>query len=253
MSGIISLDEDPEEARNRAAAALKDGLVVVLPTDSVYALVADAFSRTATQQLFGAKGRGRSVPLSVLIRSPRQTTGLVQDISEAAERLMASYWPGPLTLVFRATEGLTWDIGITRGTVGLRIPTDDFLLGLIAEVGPLAATSANKRGHPVPETATEARRQLGLSAPLYIEAGPRFGPRSTIVDVTREGAEVLSVGAIPAEHITAVAGGEIGWGARPSEVNATPGTTEPADASDAPDATGSPLPAEGTKTPTVDE
>lgn len=216
MSAIITLEE-PEEARTRAATALRDGLLVVLPTDSVYALVADAFSRTATQQLFGAKSRGRTVPLPVLIRSPRQTTGLVEDIPEEAERLMASYWPGPLTLVFRAVEGLSWDIGDSQGTVGLRIPTDDLLLELIADVGPLVATSANKQGEAVPTTATAARRRLGLTASLYVEAGERSGARSTVVDVSRGLVEVLSEGAVPSAHVERVASGEVPWGARPED------------------------------------
>lgn len=221
MSAMVRLEE-VEEARTRAATALRDGLLVVLPTDSVYALVADAFSRTATQQLFGAKRRGRTVPLPVLIRSPRQTTGLVEDIPEEAERLMASYWPGLLTLVFRAVEGLSWDIGDTQGTVALRIPTDDFLLGLIADVGPLVATSANRQGDPVPQTAAAARQQLGLTAALYVEAGERSGARSTIVDVSRGRVEVLSEGAVPSAHVDQVASGGVSWGVRPDDGTATP-------------------------------
>jgi L-threonylcarbamoyladenylate synthase len=203
------------ETRDRVVEALRDGLLVVLPTDSVYALVADAFSRSATTRLTGAKRRSRATPPPVLIRSPRQTTGLVEDIPEHAERLMASYWPGPLTLVFQMAEGLNWDLGDSAGTVSLRVPTDDFLLSVIREVGPLAATSANRAGQPLPTTAAEARERLGLSAALYVDGGERDGPRSTIVDVTGERAQVLAEGAVPTADVEAVATGQVAWGARP--------------------------------------
>ncbi len=213
MTEVIAVED--EAARGRAIDALRGGRLVVLPTDSVYALAADAFSKVATQRLFGAKRRGRATPLTVIVRSPRQTTGLVEAINESAERLMAAYWPGPLTLVFRSVEGLNWDIGESKGTVSLRMPSDDLLLDLVADVGPLAVTSANRRGEPVPANAADARKQLGLSAALYLDGGERTGPSSTVVDVTGEGADVLREGAIPADAIAKVAAGETGWGARP--------------------------------------
>jgi len=217
VSEIISLADDPTAARARALEALRDGLLVVVPTDSVYALVADAFSKAATQRMFGAKRRGRSVPLPVVIRSQRQTTGLVEDIPEFAERLMAAYWPGPVTLVFAAAEGLTWDVGDAKGTVSLRMPTDDFLLGLVGAIGPLAVTSANRKGQPVPTTAQQAQELLGQSAAVYIDGGERRGATSTIVDVTRDRAHVLSEGAVSAADIEAVATGATPWGQRPAD------------------------------------
>jgi len=239
VSEIVSLAEDPEAARDRAVKALRDGKIIVLPTDSVYALCTDAFSKLGTQRLFGAKRRGRATPLSVLIRSQRQTIGLVEEISEAAERLMAAYWPGPLTLVFPAAEGLSWDIGEAQGTVALRMPTDDLLLELIADVGPLAVTSANRRGEPVPETAAAARRQLGLAVSVYLEGGERQGSASTVVDVTRARPEVLREGAIPADDILRVADGETTSDARPdaaAQPRAGAGATALGDAE--PDAAG---------------
>lgn len=208
VSEVVAVED--ANARERAVEELRNGRLVVLPTDSVYALAADAFSRSATSRLFGAKRRGRATPLTVIVRSPRQTTGLVEAVSEPAERLMAAYWPGPLTLVFRAVEGLNWDIGDSQGTVSLRMPADDLLLELVADVGPLAVTSANRRGEPVPQTAADARRQLGLSASLYLDGGERSGPSSTVVDVTRDRADVLREGAIPADEVA-----EVATGARP--------------------------------------
>lgn len=215
--------EDPG-ARDQAADLLRKGRVVVLPTDSVYGLVADAFSKVGMQRLFGAKRRGRGTPVTVVIRSQRQTTGLVEVIDEPAERLMAAYWPGPLTLVFRAVPELSWDIGASEGTVSLRIPSDDLLLDLAGEVGPLAVTSANHQGRPVPTTAAEAQRQLGLAAALYLDGGERSAPTSTVVDVSRGSFAVLRQGAIPADHVEQVATGLLPWGERPAAVSSAPRT-----------------------------
>ena len=214
MSQVVQLDA--ADAREQAIAALRAGSLVVLPTDSVYGVAADAFNPVATQRLIGAKRRGRNVPLPILIRSPRQTTGLVAELGEPAERLMAAYWPGPLTLIFTAVDDLSWDIGDNKGTVALRMPTDDFLLELIAEVGPLAVTSANRRGEPVPTTVEAARTQLGVAVELYIDGDERNGPTSTIVDVTRPQIEVLAEGAITAADVRLVASGAVAWGTRPA-------------------------------------
>jgi len=207
---------EAERARARALAALRAGDLVVAPTDTVYAVVGDAFSPGATARLLALKQRGRAVPLPVVIRSPRQVSGLVEHIPEAGERLMASYWPGPLTLVLPAAEGMTWDLGETRGTVSLRMPAADFVLDLVAEIGPLACTGASRGGVAPAEEVAQVRRHLAADVALYVDGGPQTGPQSTVVDVTREGAQVLRPGAIPTEHIRQVAEGEVGWGSRPT-------------------------------------
>jgi L-threonylcarbamoyladenylate synthase len=216
VSDVIDL-ADPEVARERAVSVLQAGHLAVLPTDTVYAAVADAFKPAATQRLFGAKRRTRTVPLPVLVRSPRQVAGLVADVPEPAERLMATYWPGPLTIVFTATDGLGWDLGETRGTVALRMPADDLLLAVIGEVGPVAASAANRGDGPPPTILAAAREQLGESIALYIDGGHRDGQPSTVVDVTRGGADVLREGAVLTDHVAAVATGAVGWGERPEE------------------------------------
>lgn len=208
--------EEVEDAHARALAALRAGDLVVVPTDTIYAVVGDAFSPGATGRLLALKQRGRAVPLPVVIRSPRQVSGLVEHIPEAGERLMASYWPGPLSLVLPAAEGMTWDLGETRGTVSLRMPAADFVLDLIAEIGPLACTGASRGGVAPAEEVAQVRRQLAADVALYVDGGPRTGPPSTVVDVTRDAAQVLRPGAIPAEDIRQVADGEVGWGSRPT-------------------------------------
>lgn len=202
-----------------AVEALRSGDLVVVPTDSVYAIVADAFSRAATGRLLSLKERGRA-PLPVVVRSPRQVSGLVEHIPEPAERLMAAYWPGPLTLVFPAADGLAWDLGDARGTVSLRMPAADFLLDLVAEIGPLACTGASRRGDVAPEVA-DVRRHLVADVALYVDGGHCSGPPSTVVDVTRARCTVLRPGAIDAQDVDLVAGGMVGWGRRPGDAEAT--------------------------------
>lgn len=214
MSDVVPLSES-EQARSRALDALRAGDLVVVPTDTVYAMVANAFSPPATARLRAVKRRGGGTPVPVVVRSPRQVSGLVEHVPEAAERLMASYWPGPLTLVLAAAEGMTWDLGDTQGTVSLRMPAADFLLDLVAEIGPLACTGANRSGSPVATDVAGVRRQLVADVALYVDGGRREGPASTVVDVTRTRADVLRPGAISEEDIRLVAQGTVGWGRRP--------------------------------------
>ena len=221
------LADDPEGVRTRVIEVLNDGGIVVLPAEGVYAVVADAFNATATQRIFGARRRSRAVPLPVLIRSQRQVSGLVMEVPDCADRLMASYWPGPLTLIFKHGDTLTWDLGDTRGTVQLRLPTDDFLLEVIGVVGPIAATSANRLAKPRPRTVEAAREMLGTLVQLYVDGGTREGKVSSVVDVSRGRAEVRRVGAITRDHLLQVANGVVAWGRAP-RIAPTPAAEEPA-------------------------
>ncbi|CAN5194832.1 hypothetical protein BH23ACT9_BH23ACT9_00070 [soil metagenome] len=229
VSTIISLD-DPEAALAKAVEALSGGSVVVMPVGGVYAVVADAFRAPATQRIFAARRRSRATPLPVLIRSERQVAGLAGEVPEAADRLMAAYWPGDLTLILRASDGMTWDLGNSLGTVQLRLPSDDFVLRLIGTVGPLACTSANRLDQPRPVTVDEAKQQLGVLVPVYLDGGELDGSVSTIVDATGPSLVVAREGSIPAHHIELVGGGELPWGERPVE---PVGSTGEADAPDA--------------------
>lgn len=214
MSDVLA---QGEEARARTVHALRTGNLAVVPSDTVYAVIADAFSTQATGKLRELKGGGRSAPLTVLVRSPRQVSGIVEHVPESAERLMASYWPGALTIVFPAADGLTWDIGDTAGTVALRMPADDDLTTLIEAVGPLASSAATRAGSAVASEAASVREQLGDDVAVYVDGGPRSGTPSTVVDVTRDVTHVLRAGAIGADHVLQVAGGTVGWGRRPED------------------------------------
>ena len=215
MPEIISAD-DVDTAVKRAVEALQAGDLVVLPTDTVYAVVADAFQNSATQRLLGAKRRGREVPLSLLIRNPRQVIGLARDVPETAERLMASYWPGPVALVLPEQPDMPWELGHTAGAITLRMPAHDLLLAIAAEVGPLACSAANRRGDLTPTTVEEAEVHLGDVVDLFIDGGPSAPALTTIVDCTRDEVHVLREGLVSTGDVRRVALGDVGWGQQPS-------------------------------------
>ena len=184
--------------------------MVLLPTDTVYGIAADAFSAAATAGLFEAKRRSRRFPLPVLIRSPKQLAGLCTVVPEAAERLMAAYWPGPLTIIVPSEPNLAWDLGDAQGTVAVRMPFDDVTLDVIRNVGPLAVTGANLAGQPPAPTAEAAQQQLGEAVQVYVDDGPRRGRRpSTVVDLTRAAPAVLRDGAVDGDQALRVARGEL--------------------------------------------
>ena len=188
-----------------AASAVRRGELVVLPTDTVYGIGADAFSSEAVADLLDAKGRGRNMPTPVLIGSPNTLHGLVTDFSELAWELVDAFWPGALTLVARHQPSLQWDLGDTRGTVAVRMPLHPVAIELLTEVGPMAVSSANLTGHPAPETCDAAREMLGDSVSVYLDGGPTPGNvPSSIVDVTRQVPVLLRAGAISAEELRKV-------------------------------------------------
>lgn len=230
MSEIVDATGDDRAAAVQAAAdALHTGELAVLPTDTVYGVAADAFHAEGTARVFRAKDRSRAFPLPVLVRSPKQVLGLVTRVPEVAERLMAAYWPGALTLVVASDPNLTWDLGDARGTVALRMPLDDVTLEVVREVGPLAVTSANRSGSPPARTAAEAHDALGDAVAVYVDDGPRTDTSpSTIVDLTRGEPHVLREGAIASTQVLAVARGELA----PHEVDLPPTTPDDDDMDD---------------------
>lgn len=207
---VVNADVDGQAAIATTARILRDGGLAVIPTDTVYGLAADAFHQQATRKIFTAKQRSRAMPLSVLVRSPKQLLGLCQPLSDAAERLMAAFWPGPLTLVVAAAPRLQWDLGETDGAIGVRMPLDDIALAVIREVGPLAVTSANAPGRPLARSISQAREQLGDTVDVYLDAGPRDGgAASTAVDLTRATPAILRSGDLDDADVLAVADGSL--------------------------------------------
>jgi L-threonylcarbamoyladenylate synthase len=209
MSPVIDcLTEDGlAEGIAAAAEAVRGGEVVVLPTDTVYGVGVDAFSSDAVAAVLLAKGRGREMPLPVLVPNPQTVDGLAANVPAYARDLIKAFWPGPLTLVLHAQSSLMWDLGDTNGTVALRMPQNDIALRLLTEVGPMAVTSANVSGQPPPSNILDAATQLGSAVKVYLEAGPSAGGlASTILDCTGEGPVILRAGAVTAGQIQEVLG-----------------------------------------------
>ncbi len=192
-----------------ARAALGKGELVVLPTDTVYGVAADAFDAAAVQRLLDAKGRTRQSPPPVLIPGLPTLDALATDIPDSARALVAEFWPGGLTVILRATPSLVWDLGETGGTVALRMPNDPLALELLAETGPLAVSSANLTGQPAATTAAGAQEMLGDSVAVYLDGGERHDAvASTIVDATDPAGRIsiVRLGAVSAERIRDVVG-----------------------------------------------
>ncbi|MFD5620253.1 L-threonylcarbamoyladenylate synthase [Streptomyces yangpuensis] len=196
---------DRKTGLREAASAVRRGELVVLPTDTLYGIGADAFSPEAVHDLLAAKGRGRGMPTPVLIGSPNTLHGLVTDFSEQAWELVDAFWPGALTLVAKHQPSLAWDLGDTHGTVAVRMPLHPVAIELLTEVGPMAVSSANLSGHPAPEDCDAAREMLGDSVSVYLDGGPTPGIEpSSIVDVTGKVPVLLRAGALSADQLREV-------------------------------------------------
>jgi L-threonylcarbamoyladenylate synthase len=185
-----------------AVEAAKNGELVVLPTDTVYGIGADAFSPHAISNLHTARGADRRVPPPILVGSRHTLDGLVYALAKPARELADAFWPGALTLLVEHSPSLNWDLGDTGGVVAVRMPLHPVALEVLREVGPMAVTTANKVGSPAPRTAEEAQEQLEYAVRVYLEAGEAVDPApSTVVDVTGEVPRVLRDGAVRFEKL----------------------------------------------------
>lgn len=187
--------EQRETALAAATHALRSGEVVVIPTDTVYGIAADAFKPEAVRALLAAKGRGPSMPPPVLVATAATIDALAVQVPDWGRALIEKFWPGPLTIVFHEQPSLMWDLGETKGTVAVRMPDHAIALDLIAAVGPIAVSSANTTGQPAATTAAEAVRMLGDLVTLDAGDSP-VGEASTIIDATTSTPRVLRLGAI---------------------------------------------------------
>ena len=206
--GLLYDCRDPAirvDAVASAADSVAAGELVVLPTDTVYGLGADAFQPAAVGELLRAKGRGRDFPVPVLVGSWSTIDGLVSNVDHRTRDLIEAFWPGGLTLVVRHAPSLSWDLGDSNGTVAVRMPLHPVAIELLETTGPMAVSSANRHGEPPAQTAAEARSQLGEDVAVYLEDGQvPGGVASTIVDVTTERPRVLRLGALELDELKKV-------------------------------------------------
>ena len=252
--------ESREDALAAAVDAVRGGGLIVLPTDTVYGIGADAFTPQAVQDLLEAKGRGRDTPPPVLIGDHAVLMALATDLPDYVEDLTEALWPGALTIILTAQPSLTWDLGETRGTVALRMPEDETALELLRRTGPLAVSSANRHGKPAARTVLEAATQLGDAVEIYLDGGDaQLGESSTILDATVTPAEIVRAGGITKQQIIDVVGdiftapepeegpadadaeqGEDGDGTATSDADAPTGDAQEAEGTSAEDAAPAP-------------
>jgi L-threonylcarbamoyladenylate synthase len=200
-------DEEREAAIEAAARAVQRGGLVVLPTDTVYGIGADAFSSSAVRALLAAKNRGPDMPVGVLVGSWSTIDGLVLSVPRPARLLIEAFWPGDVSIVLPHAPSLSWDLGRSGGTVMLRMPLHPVAIELLREVGPMAVSSANVSGQPPAATAQEAREQLGESVSVYLDGGPSGeAVPSTIVDLSGDEPVVLREGAVSVAAISEALG-----------------------------------------------
>ncbi|MDX6280797.1 MAG: L-threonylcarbamoyladenylate synthase [Kribbellaceae bacterium] len=189
-------------AYRAAVDAIEAGDLVVLPTDTVYGIAADAFKADAVQRLLDAKGRGRDMPPPVLISVVESLDALATDVPEAGRKLCEKFWPGPLTVICHAQGSLMWDLGETQGTVALRVPDHENTRELLSRTGPLAVSSANLSGQPAALDVYDAEAQLLDSVAVYLDGGAVTGGQpSTIVDLTGDVPHIVRIGALSVQQI----------------------------------------------------
>lgn len=201
----MTTEDEREAAIEAAASAVRRGQLVVLPTDTVYGVAADAFSPDAVQALLDAKGRGREMPPPVLVSAPTTLDALAVGVPAYARALVERFWPGPLTVVCRQQSSLQWDLGETRGTVAVRMPDHEVALAVLERTGPLAVSSANITGRPAARDADEAEQMLGADVEVVVDGGPvSGGEASTIIDCTGPQGRVLRRGALSLDELNEV-------------------------------------------------
>ena len=195
-----------DKAIAAALAAVRRGDLVAIPTESVYAVATDAFSRRGVAALREAKGYDEQVPLPVLVGARATLGGIALRVSDEARDLVEAFWPGPLTVLLRPQPTLAWDLP-DDAPLAVRMPLHPVAVALLAQSGPLVATTANAPGQVAPADVDEVLVQLGDTISLALDAGPLVddvGLPSTIVDLTGPVPRLVRAGAISLERVRAI-------------------------------------------------
>ena len=225
MHPLIRDPRTDDHAIGDAVRLLKAGRLVVFPTETVYGLGALAFDQAAVASVFAVKGRPQDNPLILHLASPDDLRLVARDVPQVARVLVDTFWPGPLTLVFRRRDEVP--CGVTAGldTVAVRVPDHPIALDLITALGaPIAAPSANRSGRPSPTTAAHVAHDFGTSVPLILDGGfALIGLESTVVDVTAQIPRLLRPGGISLEELRAVIG-DVEWRLENGAEARSPGT-----------------------------
>jgi len=196
---IVKLDPArPEQAFARCREVIRAGGVIAYPTDTFYGLGADPGNPRAVRRLFEIKGRQADQPVLLLIRDAAAVRDWAAEVTACADDLMRRFWPGPLTLVFKAQPAVMPELTGGTGGIGLRVPGAIITRDLVRFLGSaLTGTSANISGGPSPRTATEAAASIGDLVDLILDGGVTAGGKpSTVVDVRGEEPMVIRAGAL---------------------------------------------------------
>jgi len=201
----IHPDEPEPELVGHVAECLRSGMVVALPTDTFYGLAVDPVNLRAVEQIYELKSRARYKPLSLLIADVTQAYELVRDLDMAFDKLAERFWPGPLTIIVKASSRLPLRVTANTGNVALRVPEAAIPRAVVKRLGlPITATSANLRGLPECTFAQCVREQLGDRIPMIVDGGPTSrATATTIVDLSGGGKSwmILREGAVPTHEI----------------------------------------------------
>ncbi len=205
---IIGVDPASDDVPRRALEVFEEGGLVAFPTDTFYALGADARDADAVARVFAAKRRPREEPLPVLVADRDQWRALVADLPEAALRLADRFWPGALTIVCRRGPGVPLMLAGGGDTIGVRQPALPIAAGLCGALGgPIVGTSANTHGGPAPVTAGLVALDLGAQVDLILDGGRcPLALASTVIDVTRTPAAIVRPGAVSMDALREVLG-----------------------------------------------
>ena len=205
---IIKLDPDhPEiERLHRIADVIRQGGVMAYPTDTFYGLGCDPFNLAAIERLFAIKQRERDKPILLIISDPSLVIWLTSERNERFERLSQHFWPGPLTLVLRASERLPSVLTGETGTIGIRFPDHALCRQIVSAAGGvLTGTSANLTGQPSATTTDGVLSQLGETLDLIVNGGPTpGGAPSTVLDLTQDPPRLIREGALPIHPLMAL-------------------------------------------------
>ena len=205
---VISAVTNPDAGTGLGAELIKNGQLVVFPTETVYGLGANGLDGGAVSRIFEAKGRPNDNPLILHVAKKSDVKRLWGHVPELAEKLMDTFWPGPLTLIFNRSECVPDEVTAGLGTVAVRMPENETARALIKKAGvPLAAPSANLSGKPSPTTAEHVLADMDGRVPLIIDGGScRFGVESTVLSLCGALPTILRPGAVTREMLEAVIG-----------------------------------------------
>ena len=212
MADIIKIDGDNPEGTDLTTAlrVLAGGGIVACPTETYYGLAADALSAITVEKIYRIKGRNFKSPLPLIIGDDIVLPYLVTDIPFSAQRLMAAFWPGPLTIVFFASAAVPPLVTADTGKVGIRISSHPVISLLARSFGrPLTATSANVSGERAGTSSDDVLRSLGRRIDVILDGGQTpGGPGSTVFDLTTTPPVIIRQGAVPAAAIQTIINGQ---------------------------------------------